>query len=141
MNDTPSKKKKKTKNPPPTELDMVARTMQVSCYSDMNAVEREIARILQCATGRTPTCLMTESYQRFRQDVLETVMMTSSRNSSSSSNSLHLDQGLVIRAIKHHHAAAAVTIQLVWKEACNPEAASEMGLLLCGPRLLLPAIE
>lgn len=112
------------------QLDVVASSMHVASYEDLNMLEKEVARLLQCSASRAPACLAAESYQRFRQAVLCTIFQQQQHLGPDhlfhlGSGTLPLEQGLFIRAPNSCH---PLFIQLVWREACCPAAPSEIKL-------------
>jgi hypothetical protein len=101
--------------------NVVVRAIHVSCYEDLNAVEREIATILQCEDGKMPACVLAGPFQQFRCDVLWMLSATDGEESDSrcpaekDEGRLELQQGLFLR---FHPTKGKCVVQLVWKEAC-----------------------
>lgn len=113
-----------------TEMDLVASSMYIASYEDMNRLEKEIARLLQCSGSRAPACLASESYQRFRQNILCMMMLHPGVGEAAAGfiKSLPLEQGLSVRIVNGHSHQLPLHVQLVWKEACSPAAPLEMRL-------------
>lgn len=115
---------------PPMQAGVVASSMQIASYEDVNCLEAEIARLLQCEKGRTPVCLMAEPYRRLRHNLLSQILsppeLPPDDGPAKNDRTLHLEQGLSIIVQKLSDRSA--TIQLVWREVCNPAAPSEQQL-------------
>ena len=96
----------------PMLANVVARTIHVSCYQDLNSVETEIASILRCQEGKMPPCISTEAFQRFRRDTLLSLVACC----DGEQNDLlvvDLEQGLFLSYMPKEK-----NVQLIWREAC-----------------------
>ena len=99
-------------------------SMRVLCYQDLGLVEKEIRRLLKCDERRTPVCLTTEPYTRFRCKVIEILHETGKRGSVSTANATaYLSQGLVARAAlvqpSSDDVTAEIALTLAWQHSCE----------------------
>lgn len=89
-------------------------SVSISTYKDLDYLESEIRRLLKCSSQRTPVCMTTEAYARFRCKLLQATTMAASPFEKFPAETVQLAQGLVALASFTHNQSKLLVL-LGWE--------------------------
>ena len=105
------------------------RTITVCSYEDLDQVELEIRRVLRCSSQRVPVCMTTESYARFRCNILQHMEDETNKDEKQLSDThdnkmqecvLQLTQSLVMKLSSSPSSSRGMQVHLGWEGLLPP---------------------
>ena len=106
------------------------RSIKIGKYEDLHQVELEIRRVLKCGSQRLPVCMTTESYARFRCNVLQRMddrkkkrdEESTNNMTTTTANTLQLTQSLVVK-LQDDPCSETMQVHLGWEGTAmsNPQ--------------------